>query len=183
MEKELEKLNQMVHKNPQIYVKLMELLERGDSKWVMKEGGKKNESRFEFIYPPRRPGIASMTQILEWKFKKEFPDLSLKEHIHNTEKNMMEKCITHLKVSPKNYECINPDSEKQKVKTENWNKYMKEYYHNHSDSILEYKKQQYQKKKDVLNEKNECDCGKIYTRQHQKRHEKTKKHQDWENKE
>ena len=64
-------------------------------------------------------------------------------------------------------------------KKSNCNKYMKEYYHNNSTSISEYKKRHYQKKKDVLNEKVECDCGKTYTKQHQKRHEKTKRHQDW----
>jgi hypothetical protein len=63
----------------------------------------------------------------------------------------------------------------------NWNEYMKEYYHKNSTSILEYQKQNYQKKKDILNEKVDCGCGKAYTRQHQKRHEKTKKHQDWMN--
>jgi hypothetical protein len=175
-EKQLEKLDKIVQKNPDEYIKLMEMLERGKSKWQIREGGKTPESSFEFVYPPRQQNIWTNRLIIESKFKDDFPNLSFKEHIKSVEKKMFEICITYFKDKTK-YECINPDT--QKIKTENWNKYMKEYYHNNSDSILEYKKQQYQKTKDVLNEKIECGCGKIYTKQHQKRHEKTKKHQDW----
>lgn len=186
-EKQLEKLNKMVNKNPNIYIKLMEMLERGKSKWTIKEGGKKPESRFELIYPPIKPNIATMAFVIESKFKEDFPNssISFKEHVNNIEKKMLERCITYFKENIKyeKYECINPDSEKQRCKTENWNTYMKEYYHNNSASILEYQKQNYQKKKDVVNEKIDCGCGKTYTRQHQKRHEKTKKHQDWIHKE
>lgn len=173
-EKELEKLNQIVHKNPNVYVKLIGMLERGESKWVIKESGKTSEAHFQFIYPPRNPDFASFTQISESKIEKE----SLKEHIRSVEHKMLENCITYIKNNTQ-YECINPDSEKQKIKADNWNKYMKKYYHKNSTSILEYQKQNYQKKKDILNEKVDCGCGKAYTRQHQKRHEKTKRHQDW----
>lgn len=88
-------------------------------------------------------------------------------------KNMMDMCIYYINAFTtfKNNMLIDKKSK--------WNIYMKEYYHNNSASISEYRKQNYQKKKDVVNEKIECSCGKIYTKQHQHRHEKTKKHQNW----
>lgn len=67
--------------------------------------------------------------------------------------------------------CINLKSDLSKK--QKWNDYIKDYYYQH----IEQKKQYYQDKKEILNEKIECLCGKTYTKQHQKRHSQSKYHQ------
>lgn len=58
-----------------------------------------------------------------------------------------------------------------------WNKYMRSYYTKHAQKIIDQKKEYYQKRKELLNEKVDCECTGRYTKQNFSTHEKTKKHQ------
>ena len=52
----------------------------------------------------------------------------------------------------------------------------------HKEEEQEYHRRRFQERKHILLEKHLCGCGKYYTFQHKKRHEKSQKHQDWLNK-
>ena len=55
----------------------------------------------------------------------------------------------------------------------------REYKKLHKEEEREYGKKRFQEKKHILMEKHLCGCGKHYTFQHKKRHEKSQKHQNW----
>lgn len=52
----------------------------------------------------------------------------------------------------------------------------------HKEEDREYHKKYYQDKKHILFERHLCVCGKYYTLQHIRRHERSNKHQEWLNK-
>lgn len=55
----------------------------------------------------------------------------------------------------------------------------KEYKILHKEEEKEYHKKKYQERKHILLAKHLCGCGKYYTYEHKKRHEKCKHHQEW----
>jgi len=63
------------------------------------------------------------------------------------------------------------------------NEYGKEYYKKNKEKMSEYKKEYYEKNKEKMSEKNKekytCICGSTITINHRKRHEKSKKHQNF----
>ena len=74
-----------------------------------------------------------------------------------------------------------------KTKYEDWKEqnvehiknYKKEYHKSHKEERKTYQKNKYQQNKNQLLEKKMCKCGKIYTAQHIRRHEKSQKHQNY----
>ncbi len=55
----------------------------------------------------------------------------------------------------------------------------RQYRIKNKEKIKEINKQWYIKNREKINEKITCGCGSTYTRQHKKRHENSKKHQDY----
>jgi hypothetical protein len=70
---------------------------------------------------------------------------------------------THIKAA-KNYLINNPERRKETHKT---------YYNNHKEILRDKGNKRYE---NIGSEKIQCECGKIYTKHHKLRHEKTNKH-------
>ena len=70
------------------------------------------------------------------------------------------------------------DDNKEKIK-----KYKKEYYEDNKEKLLKQRKEYYhinrEKIKEKMNEKVECECGGIFTKQNKSKHFRTKKHIDY----
>lgn len=102
-------------------------------------------------------------------YKESNPKKSLKDY--NTYIWERKVKLMSINMSNTKLKCINLKSDISK--RQKWNDYMKDYYYNH----IEQKQKYYQDKKESLNEKIECSCGKTFTKQNKKRHEKSKYHQ------
>ena len=71
--------------------------------------------------------------------------------------------------------------ESQQRNKEPRKEYQKKYRQLNIDKLKEQKKQRYEKNKEILKEKTQCDCGCILTKGYLKKHYKTKKHQEYIN--
>ena len=60
-----------------------------------------------------------------------------------------------------------------------YKQYLKQYRNENKEKIKEINKQYRNKNKQKLNQKITCGCGSTYTKRNKKRHEKSKKHQDY----
>ena len=107
------------------------------------------------------------------------------ELIENYSCNSREELERQEGKHQKNNDCINKiiagrtRKERYNDKPEYYLAQQNNYYKLHPEHKKEKGKKQYQEKKHILLEKHLCGCGKHYTFQHKKRHEQTKKHQDW----
>lgn len=54
--------------------------------------------------------------------------------------------------------------------------YHKQYYLNNKEYFLEYRKQNYEKNKDRINQKMVCECGRVIIKRYYKKHTETKIH-------
>ena len=103
------------------------------------------------------------------------------EHIRNND------CVNKI-VSGRTNEEWRKDNYEHYInqKRQNWNetkdeqnRKKREFAKNNPDIIKQRSQDNYEKFKDKLLERHLCGCGKYYTQCHKKRHEQTKKHQDW----
>lgn len=92
-----------------------------------------------------------------------------KEYYQNNKEELKEKC--------KEYQQNHKEEKKERDK---------EYHQNHKEEISQKKKEYYEQNKEELKEKHkekfQCDCGSVVTIWNRSRHNKTKKHQDFLNK-
>ena len=87
-----------------------------------------------------------------------------------TPKEYREENIKHIKEQKTNYYNDN----------QQYLNYQKQIYRElNKDKIKQISKDYYERKKADLSEKQMCQCGKIFTTQHFKRHEKSQKHQNY----
>ena len=107
------------------------------------------------------------------------------ELIENYSCNSREELERQEGKHQKNNDCINKiiagRTRQERYKEEN--EYIcfqqKVYRELHPEKRQEESRRRYEKKKGEFLEKKLCGCGKAYTQCHKKRHEQTKKHQDW----
>lgn len=135
------------------YIKLKDMLERQEYEYILKD-------RKEAIYLP------------EHALRKKYSPEEYTKVLDKIEMDFLNKTIENCD----DYECINPVCMTEEEKQQKWRDYIKSYQEEHVDKILQQKKIYYQNKKDTLNEKVECECGSMVSRQNKRRHQLSKKH-------
>jgi hypothetical protein len=185
-DQEIRRLKKLVEEFPETYEKLGKLINRNSYYFNL-------PNRSDKYY--RYKSIMLDTNILKEEIhhkQRDMMNMHISKIISDQEYeciNPIQECISAIETRPKEtwtqplhyyynqYSTQTSIPETPTRSKDKWNKYMRSYYTKHAQKIIDQKKEYYQKRKEALNEKVDCECGGKYTRQNFHTHEKTKKHQ------
>jgi len=110
---------------------------------------------------------------LEYFFEK-YPNIYVGEdRVINDPDGLMAEALDRTE----KYKAENPEEYRKIIKYQNRLRYQK-----NKEKIKEKNKEYYEKNKEKINEKITCPCGSVVSKKDIRRHERTKKHQQWEKK-
>ena len=117
-------------------------------------------------------------------------DYTILEEVEVEDKDELEICyedswIVYLDPQLNSQRARRSQKEYREDNKEKIAEYKKEYYEKNKEKALEYRKEYRERNREIISEKQRekfnCECGGRYTRVHKSRHQKSKKHQAFEN--